>query len=100
MLLVDMASHEILILAFQELLTYLLTELQGSLRRDFPRLETHDKVLGENGAFACAMFPDFSKIMTRLQRIRAATFCDYQSAVIRLFRICDVVQCCKVISRD
>jgi len=65
MLLVDMASHEILIFAFEELLTYLLTELQGSLRRDLPRLETDDKVLGENGAFARPVFPNLGKIMTR-----------------------------------
>lgn len=100
MLLVDMASHEILIFAFEELLTYLLTELQCSLRCDLPRLETDDKVLGEDGAFTCTVFSDFSKIMTCLQRIRAATFGDDKSAVIRLIRICDVVQCCKVISRD
>ena len=100
MLLVDMAGHEILIFAFQKLLAYLLTELQGSLRSNFPRFETDDKVLGENGTSACTVFPNLSKIMTCLQRIRAATFGDNQSAVIRLFRICDVVQCCKVISRD
>ena len=91
MLLVDMASHEILILAFKELLTYLLTELQCSLRSNFPRFETDDKVLGENGAFACTVFPNLSKIMTCLQRIRAATFCDYQSSVIGLFGVGDVV---------
>ena len=100
MLLVDMASHKILILAFKELLTYLLTDLQGSLRRDLTGLETDNKVLGENGAFARPVFPNLSKIMTRLQRIRAATFCDNQSAVIRFFRVSNVVQCCKVISRD
>ena len=98
--LVDVAGHKILIFAFKELLTYLLTDLQGSLRCDLPRLETHNEVLGENGAFACTVFPNLSKIMTCLQRIRAATFCDDEPAVIRLFRICDVVQCCKVISRD
>ena len=100
MILVDVAGHKILIFAFQKLLTYLLTELQCSLRSNFPRFETDDKVLGENGAFARPVFPNLSKIMTCLQRIRAATFCDDESAVIRLFRICDVVQCCKVISRD
>ena len=100
MVLVYVAGHEILVFAFEELLTYLLTELQCTLRCDLPRLETDDKVLGENGAFARPVFPNLGKIMTCLQRIRAATFCDYQSAVIRLFRICDVVQCCKVISRD
>lgn len=100
MILVDVAGHKILIFAFQKLLTYLLTELQGSLRRDLTGLETDDKVLGENGAFARPVFPNLGKIMTCLQRIRAATFCDYQSAVIRFFRISNVVQCCKVISRD
>ena len=100
MIFISMAGHEILILAFEELLTYLLTELQCSLRCDLPRLETDDEVLGENGAFACTVFPNLSKIMTCLQRIRAATFGDYQSAVIRFFRISNVVQCCKVISRD
>ena len=100
MLLVDMAGHEILIFTFQKLLTYLLTELQCSFGSNFPRLKSDDKVLGENGAFACTVFPNLSKIMTCLQRIRAATFCNDESAVIRLFRICDVVQCCKVISRD
>ena len=97
---VDVTSHEILIFAFKELLTYLLTELQCSLRSNFPRFETDDKVLGKNGAFARPVFPNLRKIMTRLQRIRAAAFGDNQSAVIRLFRICDVVQCCKVIRRD
>ena len=62
---VDVAGHEILIFAFEELLTYLLTELQCSLRCDLPRLETDDEVLGES-----------------------------------LFGVGDVVQCCKVISRD
>ena len=92
MLLVDMAGHKILIFAFQKLLAYLLTELQGSLRRDLPRLETDDKVLGENGAFARPVFPNLCKIMTCLQRIRATTFCDYQSAVISLVGVSDVVQ--------
>ena len=100
MLLVDMTSHKILVFAFKELLAYLLTELQGSLWRDFPRLETDDKVLGENGAFARPVFPNLGKIMTCLQRIRAAPLCDNQSAVIRFFRVSNVVQCCKVISRD
>ena len=92
MVLVYVAGHEILIFAFEELLTYLLTELQGSLRRDLPRLETDDKVLGENGAFTCPVFPNLRKIMTCLQRIRAATFGDDESAVIRLFGICNVFQ--------
>ena len=97
---VGMAGHEILIFAFEKLLTYLLTELQCSLRRDLPRLETDDKVLGENGAFARPVFPNLGKIMTCLQRIRAATFCYDKPAVVGLFGVGDVVQCCKVISRD
>ena len=100
MLLVDMAGHEILIFAFQKLLTYLLTELQCSLWCDLPRLETDDEVLGENRTFTCPVFPNLSKIMTRLQRIRAATFGDDEPAVVCLFGVGDVVQCCKVISRD
>ena len=96
--LVDVAGHKILIFAFQKLLTYLLTELQGSLRRDLTGLETHDEVLGKNGAFACTVFPDLSKIMTCLQRIRAATFCYDKPAVVGLFGVGDVFQCCKLIN--
>ena len=97
---VDVAGHEILIFAFQKLLAYLLTELQGSFGLDLTGLETHNEVLGEDGAFTCTVFSDLSKIMTCLQRIRAAPFGDDQSAVICLFGVGDVVQCCKVISRD
>ena len=100
MLLVDVAGHEILILAFKELLTYLLTDLQGSFGRDLTGLETDNEVLGKNGAFACTVFPYLGKIMTCLQRIRAATFGDDEPAVVGLFGVGDVVQCCKVISRD
>ena len=97
---VDVAGHEILIFAFEELLTYFLTELQGSLRRDLTGLETDNKVLGKNGAFARPVFPNLGKIMTCLQRSRAATFCYDKPAVVGLFGVGDVVQCCKVISRD
>ena len=100
MVLVYVAGHEILVFAFEELLTYLLTELQCSFGSNFPRLKTDDKVLGEDGAFARTVFPDLSKIMTCLQRIRAATFGNNQSAVFGLFGVGNVVQCCKVISRD
>ena len=100
MLLVDMAGHEILILAFKELLAYLLTELQCSLWRDFTGLETDNEVLGKNGTFTSPVFPNLSKIMTCLQRIRAATFCYDKPAVVGLFGVGDVVQCCKVISSD
>ena len=98
--LVDVAGHKILIFAFEKLLTYLLTELQGSLGSNFPRLETDDKVLGKNGAFARPVFPNLGKIMTCLQRSRAATFCYDKPAVVGLVGVGDVVQCCKVISRD
>ena len=92
MFLVDMASHKILILAFEELLTYLLTELQGSLRCDLPRLETHDEVLGEDCASACSVRPYFFIVTVSLFRISAATLREDQSAVIRLFGICDILQ--------
>ena len=97
---VDVAGHEILIFTFQKLLTYFLTELQCSFGSNFSRLETDNKVLGKNGAFARPVLPNFRKIITCLQRIRAAPFGDDQSAVIRFFRVSNVVQCCKVISRD
>ena len=88
---VDVAGHKILIFAFEKLLTYLLTDLQSSLRQDFSRLETDNKVLCENLTFACAVFPYFCKIMTCLQRIRAAPVCDNQSAVIGFVGVGDVV---------
>ena len=92
MLLVDMAGHEILIFAFEELLTYFLTELQGSLRRNLPRLETDNEVLGEDCASACSVRPYFFKVMVSLFGIGAAPLCEDQSAVIRLFGICNVFQ--------
>ena len=92
MLLVDVTSHEILVFAFEELLAYLLTELQGSLRRDLTRLETDDKVLGENRASACSVLPYFFKVTMSLFGIGAAPLCENQSAVIRLFGICNVFQ--------
>ena len=57
--LVDMASHEILILAFEKLLTYLLTVLQSSFGSNFIGLETDNEVLGENGTSACSIRPYF-----------------------------------------
>ena len=92
MLLVDMAGHEILIFAFEELLTYLLTELQCSFGSNFPRLETDDKVLGENGASACSVLPYFFKVTMSLFGIGAAPLCENQSAVIRLFGVGDIFQ--------
>ena len=92
MLLVDMASHKILILAFKELLAYLLTELQCSLRCDLPRLETHNEVLGEDGASARSVRPYFFKVTVSLFGIGAATLREDQSAVVRLFRVGDVFQ--------
>ena len=92
MVLVYVAGHEILIFAFEKLLTYFLTELQGSLRRDLPRLETDDKVLGENGTSARSVRPYFFIVTVSLFRIGAASLCEDQSAVIRLFRVGDIFQ--------
>mgnify|MGYP000763667653 CR=1 FL=1 len=89
---VGMAGHEILIFAFEKLLTYLLTELQCSLRRDLPRLETDDKVLGKNGTSACSVRPYFFKVTVSLFRIGAAPLREDQSAVVGLFRVGDVFQ--------
>ena len=98
MLFISMASHEILILAFEKLLAYLLTDLQSSLRQNLPRFETDNEVLCENGAFPRSAFSDLLKVMVRLFRIRAAPVCDNQSAVIRLYRIGDIFQRCKLIN--
>ena len=92
MLLVDVTSHEILVFAFEELLAYLLTELQCSLRCDLPRLETDDKVLGEDRASACSVRPYFFKVTVSLFGIGAAPLCKYQSAVVRLFGVGDIFQ--------
>ena len=92
MLLVDMAGHEILVFAFKELLTYLLTELQCSFGSNFPRLETDDKVLGKNGTSACSVRPYFFKVMVSLFGLTAAPLREDQSAVVRLFRVGDVFQ--------
>ena len=92
MFLVDMASYKILILAFEELLAYLLTELQCSFGSNFPRLETDDKVLGKNGTSACSIRPYFFIVTVSLFRIGAAPLCEDQSAVICLFRVGDVLQ--------
>ena len=92
MLLVDMAGHEILVFAFEELLTYLLTELQCSFGSNFPRLETDNEVLGENGTSACSVRPYFFKVTMSLFGIGAAPLCENQSAVIRLFGVGDIFQ--------
>jgi hypothetical protein len=92
MILVDVAGHEILIFAFEELLTYLLTELQCSFGSNFPRLKTDDKVLGEDCASARSVRPYFLKVMVSLFGIGAATLREDQSAVVRLFRVGNVFQ--------
>ena len=89
---VDVAGHEILILAFEELLTYLLTELQCSFGSDLTGLETHDKVLGEDGASACTARPYFFIVTVSLFRIGTASLREDQSAVIRLFGVGDILQ--------
>ena len=92
MLLVDMAGHEILVFAFEELLTYLLPDLQCSLRENLPRLETDNEVLCENRAFPRSAFPDLLKIMVCLFGICATPLSKNQSTVICLFGIGDVLQ--------
>ena len=95
---INMASHEILILAFKKLLTYLLPDLQSSLRQNLPRLKTDNEVLCKNGAFARSAFPDFLKVMVCLFGIGAAPVRDNQSAVIRFFGIGNIFQRCKLIN--
>ena len=92
MLLVDMASHEILILAFEKLLAYLLTELQGSFGSDLTGLETDNEVLGEDCASACSVRTYFFIVTVSLFGISAAPLRENQSAVIRLFGIGDILQ--------
>ena len=92
MLLVDMASHEILIFAFKELLTYLLTELQCSFRSDLTGLKTDNEVLGEDCASACSVRPYFFKVTVSLFGIGTATLREDQSAVVRLFGVGDIFQ--------
>ena len=92
MLLVDMASHEILILAFEKLLAYLLTELQCTFGRDLTGLETDNEVLGEDCASACSVRPYFFVVTVSLFGIGAAPLCENQSAVIRLFGVGYVFQ--------
>lgn len=95
---INMASHKILILAFEELLTYLLTVLQSSFGSNFTGLETDNEVLGKNGTSACSVCSYFFIVTVSLFGNRAAPLCDDQSAVIRLFWIGDVFQCCKLIN--
>lgn len=92
MLLVDMSSHEILILAFEKLLAYLLTELQCTFGRDLTGLETDNEVLGEDCASACSVRPYFFVVTVSLFGIGAAPLRENQSAVIRLFGVGYVFQ--------
>ena len=92
MILVDVAGHKILIFAFEELLTYLLTELQGSFGSDLTELETHNEVLGEDCASARSVRPYFFKVTVSLFGIGAATLREDQSAVVRLFGVGDIFQ--------
>ena len=92
MLLVDMASHEILILAFEKLLAYLLTELQCTFGRDLTGLETDNEVLGEDCASACSVRPYFFKVTVSLFGIGTVPLCKNQSAVVRLFGVGDIFQ--------
>lgn len=92
MFLVDMASHKILILAFEKLLAYLLTELQCSFGSDLTGLKTDNEVLGENGTPACSVRPDFFIVTVSLFGIGAAPLREDQSAVVGLFRVGDILQ--------
>ncbi len=92
MVLVYVAGHEILVFTFEELLTYLLTELQCSFGSYFPRLKTDDKVLGEDGASACSVRPYFFIVTVSLFGIGAAPLREDQSAVVRLFGVGDIFQ--------
>ena len=98
MLLVNMASHEILIFAFKKLLTYLLTDLQCPFGKNFPRLKIHNEVLSKNGTSARSVSPYFFIVKVSLFRIRAAALCENQSAIICLFGICNIFQRCKLIN--
>lgn len=100
MLLVDMASHEILIFAFEQLLTNLLTDLQRSLRHNLTRLEADDNMLCKDCTFPRTAFSDVLKIVMCLFGFRAASVRDDESAVIGFVGIGNVLQCCKLISRD
>ena len=92
MVLVYVAGHEILIFAFEKLLAYLLTELQCSFGSDLTGLETDNEVLGEDGASARSVRPDFFIIMVSLFGIGAAPLREDQFAVIRLFGVGNVFQ--------
>ena len=92
MVLVYVAGHEILIFAFQKLLAYLLTELQGSFGSDLTGLETDNEVLGEDCASACSVRPYFFVVTVSLFGIGAAPLREDQSAVIRLFGVGNVFQ--------
>ena len=98
MLLVNMASHKILIFAFEELLTYRLTDLQCPFGKNFSRLKTHNEVLSKNGTSACSICPYFFIVKMSLFRIRAAALCENKSAIICLFGICNILQRCKLIN--
>lgn len=98
MFFIYMASHKILILAFEKLLAYLLSDLQSSLRENLSRFETDNEVLCKDCAFARSAFPDLLKVMMCLFGIRAAPVCDDEPAIVGLVGIGDVFQCCKLIS--
>lgn len=89
--LVDMTGHKILIFAFEKFLTYLLTDLQCSFGSDLPRLETDDKVLGEDGASSRSACPNLLKLTVSSFRIGTAPLRENQSAVICLVGISDVL---------
>ena len=98
MLFINMTSHEILILAFEKLLAYLLPDLQSSFRQNLPRLKTDNEVLCKNGAFPRSEFPDLLKVAVSLFGIRVAPVRNNQSAIIGLVGVGDIFQRCKLIN--
>lgn len=76
MLLVDMASHKILIFSLEKFFANLLTDLQSSLRHDLTGLETHNEVLDKDRASACPVCSYFFIVTVSLFGIRAAPLCN------------------------
>ena len=87
---VGMDCKEILILALEKFLAKLLADFQCSLRCDLARFEALNIVLREDGIQSRSASSDGFKILACLCRIRAAPVCEYEPAVVGLFRIGDI----------
>lgn len=79
-------------------LSYLLGGTQCPLQINFHEVETHNEVLSKNGTSSRSVCPYFFIVKVSLFRIRAAALCKNQSAVVRFFRICNILQRCKLIN--